>query len=202
MTDLLKLSWYLFKWSMVALGVVTTVVLAWEKYVPKTRALEWRMVMAGGENCEFAFQAPKEKWIPDSQHGSNSLIRSDATTTTEPVFLSFERHWTGSDEKGGWYLPVDRGCTLESKGTLKTLSGATARMFLASNCQPKKDSYVNYGTKYLLYGYVTLDEQADYMWLASNDKSLLFENELDLKGALQSHSLTLPSCVDKRKKQR
>jgi hypothetical protein len=201
MTDFLKLSWFLFKWAMVTFGVMTAAAITWGKFAPKTQQQEWRMVLSGGENCLFAFQTPKDKWVPDSLHASSGLIRNDATANKEPIFFSFERHWTGNDEKGGWFLPAARGCTLESKGTVKTQSGATARMFLASNCQPKNDSHINYGTKYLLYGYVNLDKDSDYMWLASNDKSLLIENEQDLKNALQSHSLTLQSCVDKRTKQ-
>jgi hypothetical protein len=201
MTDFLKLSWFLFKWIMVALGFATAAAVTWGKFAPKTHQSEWRMVLSGGENCLFAFQTPKEKWVPDSHHGSNGLIRSDASAKQEPVFFTAERNDRESDEEGGWFTPIARGCTVESKGVVKTKSGSQARMFLATNCKTNKNYYVNFGSKYLLYGYVHVEKRADYMWLASNDISLINQNEQDLKNALESHSLTLPSCVDKRTKQ-
>jgi hypothetical protein len=201
MKRVLLVAWLVFKWSMVALGTAMALMLAWNKWGPKWSAsspTETAMVGTSGGGCVFAFQIAEGKWRPDTSAATQAMVPKDAGAPPS-LFLTGTRYWSGRDETGGWDVPIARKCSIERRGSVTTKAGASAPVFLATACGTVGDYYENYAKSNLLYGYVNLGKEADFIWLASDSKAELLEREGEFRVILKSHSLTDPKCAATKK---
>lgn len=185
--------WLLFKWAMVALGTVVALAIIWTKFASSAvKSNEWRMVV-GNNSCSFAFQLPKGKWMLDSFEGTGGLIPSDSKSNAS-LFLTTSNYFSIGN---GWTTPKLKQCAVEQRGTLKNADGKDAPLFLAGNCQKNDSVWANLDKNHLLYGLVKRgDQEADFMVLASDDKSALLKREDELKAIVQSHTHKYQECVD------
>lgn len=163
---------------------------------PVPPAREWRMVL--GNQCKFAFQTVQGKWGPDTFEGTEALIPIGSKSKSK-IFLTAANYWIIQGDSGAWSATTSKNCTVERRGTLKTADGQEAPLFLASNCQQNADFSANFNKKHLLYGYVRrANNDADYMVLASDNRSFLVKHEDELISIIESHTTQLPRCLNYR----
>jgi hypothetical protein len=159
--------------------------------------LEWRMAI--GNQCDFAFQTVQSKWGPDTFEGTEGLIPIGSKSKSK-IFLTADSYWIAQGDNGAWSATTDKNCTVKKRGTLKTADGHEAPIFLASNCKKSADFSPNLNKSNLLYSYVRRSENgADYLVLASDDKSFLMRHEDELMAIIESYTTRLPKCLSYRK---
>lgn len=188
--------WSLLKWGVVGVGAITLLLIVWSKIWPH-RITDTAFVSSGNQGCQFTFDIVQGNWMSDTVAGTQGFVPK-GTKTKPAVFLNGVRFWS-STEVGGWYIPQSRKCTFENRGVITTKDGASATLYLASQCPAGGDWYPDHATQNLLYSYVPQGKEADIIWMASDDRAGLLKREAELKTIVKSYSTNHPDCVATRK---